>query len=166
MKDGLVMAGNILAELMTMYETSVQDLSMGLRALEYKADTIRDALGAPNLGISRDLATPTAWDTIASLSNKVEKFDSIEIVTPYKLAKEIALSKSKLKANLDQQVKEIAHTKAASVEAQIADLKSTLLQSVKVIQTRIGQEHGKIFRLESIMEKTMRAEASHQSNPL
>jgi hypothetical protein len=95
----------------------------------------------------------------------VEKFDSIEIVTPYKLAKEIAISESKLKANLDQQVKEIAHTKAVSVEAQIADLKSTLLQSVKVIQTRIGQEHGKISRLESVME-TMRVEASHQSNSL
>jgi hypothetical protein len=92
MDDGLEMAGNTLAELMTTYETSVQDLSMGLRALEYKANTIRDTLGAPNLGISRELATPMAWGTIASLSNKVEEFGSIEIVTPHKLANEIAKS--------------------------------------------------------------------------
>jgi hypothetical protein len=134
--------------------------------LEYKADTIRDALGAPNLGISRELATSTVWGTIASLSNKVEEFGSIEIVTPaHKLANEIAKSESKVKASLDSQVKEIAHSKAASVEAQITDLKATLLQSVKVIQTWIGQEHGKISRLESFME-TMRAEAVHHSNPL
>jgi hypothetical protein len=52
------------------------------------------------------------------------------------------------------------------VEAQIANLKTTLLQSVKVIQTRIGQEHGKISRLESFMMEIMRAEAAHHSNPL
>jgi hypothetical protein len=62
------------------------------------------------------------------------------------------------------QVREIAHAKAASVEAQIADLKITLLQSVKVIQTRIGQEHGKISRLESFME-TMRPEATRHASP-
>jgi hypothetical protein len=106
-----------------------------------------------------------AWGTITSLSNKVEEFGSIEIVTSHKLANEIAKSESKLKASLDNQVKEIAHAKAASVEAQIADLKTTLLQSVKVIQTRISQEHGKISSLEPFME-TMRAEAFHHSNPL
>jgi hypothetical protein len=97
----LKMAGNTLTELMSTYESSVQDLSMGMRALEYKADTIRDALGAPNLGISRDLVTPTAWGTIASLSNKVEEFGSIKIVTPHKLANELAKSESKQKASLD-----------------------------------------------------------------
>jgi hypothetical protein len=40
MDDGLEMAGNTLAELMSTYEASVEDLSMGLRPLEYKADTI------------------------------------------------------------------------------------------------------------------------------
>jgi hypothetical protein len=50
--EGLETAGNTLAELMSTYETSVQDLDMGLRALEYKANSIRDTLGSPNLGIS------------------------------------------------------------------------------------------------------------------
>jgi hypothetical protein len=78
--DGLENAGNTLAGLMATYKSSVKELDMGLRVLEYKADTIRDTLGFRTMGISSELATPTAWGTIASLSTKLEEFEPEAIV--------------------------------------------------------------------------------------
>jgi hypothetical protein len=149
--DGLETAGNTLAGLMSTYETSVQDLDMGLRALEYKADAMRDTLGSPSLGISRDLATPTAWGAIASLSTKLEEIESKDIVTPQKLSDEILTSETRLRSQLEGRVKALAATKSASVDAQMDAFKVTLLQSLKVIHARLGQEHGRISRLESFL---------------
>jgi hypothetical protein len=132
---------------MATYENSVQDLDMRLRALEYKAGTIRDTLGSPTIGISRELATPTAWGTIASPCTKLEEFGNKEVITPHRLSTEIAKCESCLRSQLDSRVQDIADTKGPNVEAQLAELKVTLLQTVKVIQARIGQEHERISRL-------------------
>jgi hypothetical protein len=103
--------------------------------------TIRDTLGSPNLGIPRELAIPTTWGTITSLLTKLEEFGSKEVVTPQGLSNEISKCEARLRSQLEGRVKEIADTKGASVEAQLAELKSTLLQSVKVIQARcIGSD--------------------------
>jgi hypothetical protein len=132
--DWLETAGNTLSGLMATYKNSVQDLDLGPRALEYKADTIRDTLSSPTIGISRELATPTAWGTIAPLSTKLEEFGNKEVITPHRLSSEIAKCESRLRSQLDSSVHDIADTKGANVEAQLTELKSTLLQSFKVIQ--------------------------------
>jgi hypothetical protein len=65
---------------------------------------------------------------------------------------------------LERKVQGIADTKGASVDAQLSELKNTLLQSVKVIQSRLGQEHGRISRLESFLEK-LRPDSNQHVNP-
>jgi hypothetical protein len=96
--DGLEQAGITLAMLMTTYETSVKDLEIGLRALEYKADSIQDTVGILTSLLSREVASPTAWGTIASIAMKLDEFGKMEVVAPGRLNSDLGKIETKLLA--------------------------------------------------------------------
>jgi hypothetical protein len=120
--DGLEHAGITLAELMNTYETSVKDLEMGLRALEYKADSIRNTVGAPTSLLSRELASPTAWGTVASIAMKLDEFSKVEVITPARLNADLGKTESK---KLLSKMETVAASRVDSMQGQILGLQQS-----------------------------------------
>jgi hypothetical protein len=72
----------------------------------------------------------------------------MEVVTPARLNSDLGKIETKLLSKMET----VTASRVESMQNQIFGLQQNLLQSVKVVQAKVAEEHGRISRLENLVE--------------
>jgi hypothetical protein len=93
----------ILMSFMVNYEVSFKDLARGLKSLELRVFKIQDELGNPSAGLSKELASPTAWGTISSIASKLGDLEG-NVISALELRTSIQSSESRALATFNPKI--------------------------------------------------------------